>query len=333
MVRFTSSGTEATLMAMRLARAYSGKPAVLKLKGHFHGWHDYAAAGAFRSDAPPVGVPEAVLDTVVVCEAAIEDVLQALDSRSDIGAVIVEAAGALTATLPLPPGFLKRVEAACEERGLVLILDEVVTGFRWSPGGVQQLEGVRPHLTTLAKVLGGGYPGGAVAGRRDLMDILSFPEGGGDWRKTKMGHPGTFNANPLSAAAGVACLQEVADGSHQATAARHAADLRRGLNGILREEGVPGAAYGESSRFRLIFDNPAVAPPNGDASGHDLPAALLEAGSKPSSLHLLNLALLSRGVFLFGDGGFTSSVHDDATLAHTLEAFRSAIRQVKATSS
>jgi glutamate-1-semialdehyde 2,1-aminomutase len=316
-------------MAMRLARAYTGKPAVLKMKGHFHGWHDYAAAGAFRSEAAPVGVPQSVLESVVVSEPAIEDVLQALDDRPDIGAVIVEAAGALTGTLPLPAGFLKAVEAACDERGLVLILDEVVTGFRWAPGGVQELTGVRPHLTALAKVLAGGYPGGALSGRRDVMEILAFPDGGGDWRKTKMGHPGTFNANPVSAAAGVACLTQVADGAHQATADRQAAALRSGINAVLREEGVCGAAYGESSRFRLLFDSPGLQPPTADVSQHDLPLGVLEAGSPGRSLHLLGLALLNRGVFLFGDGGFTSSVHDAESLAHTLESFQAAVREVK----
>ena len=320
-VRFTSSGTEATLMALRVARAHTGKPVIVKFDRHFHGWHDYVAASSKYAGAMPAGVPQGTLDTVIVLPVNEEALRETLSSREDIAAVIVESAGASSGTLPLPEGFLKAIREITLERGVVMIMDEVVTGFRWVPGGVQELEGVTPDLTTLAKILAGGLPGGAVAGRRDVMERLQFPAPGA--KQPKVGHPGTFNANPLSAAAGVACLREIGDGSHQKRANANAAQLRAGMNGVLCELGVAGVVYGQSSEFRVLLTG--TVPEAADYRPQSLPWDLLEAGNPAERSRLLQLAMANRGVHLFGDGGMSSSVHTEDDLALALEAFRGSL--------
>jgi glutamate-1-semialdehyde 2,1-aminomutase len=206
-------------------------------------------------------------------------------------------------------------------------MDEVVTGFRWAPGGVQEVEGIRPDLVTLAKILAGGFPGGAVAGRRDLLEYLQFPGGGP--KTEKVGHPGTFNANPLSAAAGVACLREIADGTHQRRAAELAASLRSGMNAVLCELGIPGVVYGQSSAFRVLLAGTMV-PEAQDYDGRELPRTLLESPTPPERARLLQLALLNRGVQLFGTAGMLSSAHTEHDIDATLDAWRDSLLQLRA---
>ncbi|GIW13133.1 MAG: aspartate aminotransferase family protein [Tepidiforma sp.] len=325
-VRFTSSGTEATLMALRLARAATGRPAVIKFERHFHGWHDYVVPASSYAGRVPPGIPAATLDSVLVLPPNLEAVEAAFAERTDIGAVIVEAAGASSGQLPLPRGFLQGLRDISARHGAVFIMDEVVTGFRWAPGGVHELEGVRPDLVTLAKVLAGGFPGGAVAGRRDILEYLQFPGGGP--RTEKVGHPGTFNANPLSAAAGVACLREIADGTHQQRAAALAAALREGMNRILTDLAIPGIVYGQSSAFRVHLVGDAPPGPR-DSDGRDLAHTLLETPMPPELARLLQLALLNRGVQLFGTGGMLSSAHTDDDIAATLDAWQAALIELR----
>ena len=320
-VRFTSSGTEATLMALRLARAHTGKPVIVKFDRHFHGWHDYVAASSKYAGAVPAGVPQSTLDSVIVLPVSEQALRETLSNRDDIAAVIVESAGASSGTLPLPDGLLQAIRSLTRDHGVVMIMDEVVTGFRWAPGGVQEVEGVRPDLTTLAKILAGGLPGGAVAGCRDVMERLQFPAPGS--KATKVGHPGTFNANPLSAAAGVACLREIADGTHQKRANENAAQLRAGMNGVLCELGLPGVVYGQSSEFRILLTG--AVPEAADYHPRSLSWDLMEAGNPSERSRLLHLAMANRGAHLFGDGGMTSSVHTGDDLSMSLYAWRGSL--------
>ncbi len=326
-VRFTSSGTEATLMALRLARASTGRPGIIKFERHFHGWHDYVAASSKYAGAVPAGVPPSTMESVAVISPDMESVEATVERRGDVGAIIVEAAGASSGTLPIARGLLASLEGFCRDQGIVFIMDEVVTGFRWATGGVQEIEGVRPDITTLAKILAGGLPGGAVAGRRDILDRLAFPPPGE--KAVKVGHPGTFNANPLSAAAGVACLRTIADGSHQAAARITAAKLRAGMNGELCRLGIPGFVYGQSSDFRIVLAGTSV-PEACDYDPHDLPFDLLAAGMPHERERLLNLALLNRGVYFFGTGGLVSSVHSEADVALTLDGWSGALDALRA---
>ncbi|MEO9256204.1 MAG: aminotransferase class III-fold pyridoxal phosphate-dependent enzyme [Tepidiformaceae bacterium] len=326
-VRFTSSGTEATLMALRLARTFTGKPGVIKFDRHFHGWHDYVAASSKYASSAPAGVPQSTLDSVAVLPLDMDAVAETVERRGDIGAIIIESAGASSATLPVPRGFLQKLAAFATEHGIVFIMDEVVTGFRWAPGGVQELEGVRPDLTTLAKILAGGFPGGAVAGRGDIMEGLAFPAPGVE--RPKIGHPGTFNANPLSATAGVACLREIADGSHQKRADANAAQLRAGMNGVLCRMGIEGVIYGQSSAFRILLGAPSV-PEAADYDPRDLPWEAMAKGSQPETERLTQLGMINRGVHLFGNGGLSSSVHTEADIAATVDAWAGTLETLRA---
>ena len=211
-VRFTSSGTEANSMAVRLARAYTGRSKVLRFRGQFHGWQDEASVGyaSHFDGTPTAGVTEATASNIVLAEANDLDGLRELmASNGDIAVVMLEALGGATGRVPLKPGFHQALRNLCDEFGILLLFDEVVTGFRVSPGGVQAKVGVTPDLTSLAKILAGGLPGGAVTGRKEILDGLDHAAAKAAGRE-KIYHPGTYNANPVSAAAGVAMLTEIA---------------------------------------------------------------------------------------------------------------------------
>ncbi len=319
-VKFTSSGTEATHMAMRLARAYTGKTKIVKFYGHFHGWHDYATvAHQPPYDVPvSVGVPKEVLNTVVALPADIDAVRRVLESDDDIAGVILEPCGASTGAIPLPPNFLADLRELTAKHHVVLIFDEVVTGFRMSPGGAQAKYGVIPDLTTMAKILAGGLPGGAVAGRAEVMGLLEFKPDDPNWNRFKrIAHPGTFNANPLSAAAGVACLKVVSQGEAHAHADALGERIRQGLNEALGRLGVKGCAYGEGSVFH-IFIGDGWSPEN---------AANLKMN--PRVVYALGQGMRNLGVDLFRTMGFVSSAHTPADVDHTLRAFEETVKQMR----
>jgi glutamate-1-semialdehyde 2,1-aminomutase len=332
-VRFTASGTEASQLALRLARAYTGKQKVLRFVGHFHGWHDQVAPGAMShfDGSVPAGIPPSLLEQSIVLPADdVAPAVEAIENRDDIAAVIFEPSGASWGQVPLPPGFTAALREATRRRGVLLIMDEVVTGFRWSRGGAQARYGITPDLCVLAKILAGGLPGGAVAGRRDVMDQLD-PAAAKAAGREKIGHQGTFNANPLCAAAAVATLQLIETTEACAQAEATAGSLREGMRQVLVEEQVPWGIYGESSAF-VIFPNPgriAIDPATFD------PLRLGFKGIKgardASLINRLRLALLANGVDIMGGpGGVVSATHGPCEVALTLEAFRTAVRWLKA---
>jgi glutamate-1-semialdehyde 2,1-aminomutase len=318
-VRFTSSGTEASLLALRVARAATGRDKIVKLSGHFHGWHDQVAVG---SDPPfdqpdTAGLPRATADTVTVIPADTGALAEALQA-GDVAAVILEPSGAAWGTVPLPEGFLVAARRLTGAAGALLVYDEVVSGFRWAPGGVQELTGVHPDLTVLGKVLAGGMPGGAVCGRADLMDHLGGPAAG----PARVAHPGTHNAHAVSAAAGVTTLGLAAPGELQARADLLAASLREELTAAFERAGVAGCAYGESSTFHLLFGH------GGTPDGLD--AAALKNGVPGSLSPALHCAMLSRGVHLFHGSGFLSAAHGDREADQTVGAFVATLGQLQA---
>jgi len=318
-VRFTASGTEASLLALRLARAVTGRNRILKLSGHFHGWHDQVAVG---SDPPfdqpdTAGLPSAISGTIGVIPAD-ADALASELSAGDVAAVILEPTGAAWATVPLPDGFLAAARKLADQAGTLLVYDEVVSGFRWAPGGVQEITGVHPDLTVLGKILAGGMPGGAVCGRADLMNYLAGPDAG----PRRVAHPGTHNAHPLAAAAGVTTLEVAASGKPQAAADRLAGYLRDELTAVFRRSGVQGCAYGESSTFHLLFGY-------GDAPGGIDPATLKT--SVPGWLSpALHCAMLNEGVHLFHGSGFLSTAHGEREAELTISALGTALKQLHA---
>jgi glutamate-1-semialdehyde 2,1-aminomutase len=332
-VRFTASGSEATQLALRLARAYTGKPKVLRFVGHFHGWHDQVAPGAMShfDGSVPAGIPPSLLEQSVLVPADdVAPALEALERRDDLAAVIFEPSGASWGQVPLPPGFIAALREATVRRGVLLIMDEVITGFRWARGGAQSRYRVTPDLCVLAKILAGGLPGGAVAGRRDVMDQLD-PAAAKAAGREKIGHQGTFNANPLCAAAAVATLTlvETTDACAQAEATTEA--IRKGMRQILVEEQVPWGIYGEASTF-VIFPNPsriAIDPATFDPL--KLGFKGIKGARDPGLINRLRLAMLANGVDIMGGpGGLVSATHGPREVALTLEAFRTAVRLLRA---
>jgi glutamate-1-semialdehyde 2,1-aminomutase len=173
MVRFTASGTEATHMALRLARAHTGRRRVVKFAGHFHGWHEGLEVGVQPpyDDAPEAGQMQEAVDAVALCPPNDLVAVRSALAAGDVAAVILEPTGGHFGTVPLAPGFLEALRAETTKAGAMLIFDEVVTGFRVAPGGAQALYSVTPDLSTFAKILAGGLPGGAGA---RLADVLGF---------------------------------------------------------------------------------------------------------------------------------------------------------------
>ncbi len=328
-VRFTSSGTEATLMALRLARAYTGRDRILKFDQHFHGWHDYVVGTrAPESESPhSAGVPAATLGTVVsVPQGDIGTVEQKL-AEGDIAAVILEPTGASWGTLPLGGEFLGGLREVCSRHNAVLIFDEVVTGFRVSAGGVQARYGVTPDMTTMAKVLAGGLPGGAVAGKADIISMIEFRNDQAWNAERRVQHPGTFNANPLSAAAGSTMLKIVRTGEPHAHANALNETLVGGMNEVLEQSGVAGCAYGLASYFHITLGKDALRPSEGIEWPENAGAPPRMSGALAMSLRR---AMINEGVDLMGGaGGFVSGVHTAVDIERTIAAFGAAVAALR----
>jgi glutamate-1-semialdehyde 2,1-aminomutase len=332
-VRFTNSGTEATLMAIRLARAYTGRDKILKFDYHFHGWHDNVMGARYaESDVQRVsGVPLATLENqVTIPQNDVPLLERALAEDRDIAAVIIEPTGASWGTLPLVKGFLGQLREVTQRYEVLLIFDEVVTGFRLSPGGAQKLYGVEPDLTCLAKILGGGLPGGAVATRRDILALMEFTLDM-EWNLSRrVFHPGTFNANPLSAAAGSAMLSHIADGRPQAHADAMTQRLVAAMNKALQRREIAGCVYGLSSMFHIVLGEDCPRP----RDGIEWPWDAANGASPPRTRLDIALALkrgcLNNGVDLMGfSGGLVSAVHQPADIDFTIEAFDRTLAQMQ----
>ncbi len=319
LTRFTMSGTEATHLALRVARAYTGRSRIVKLAGHFHGWHDGVAAAVNPPYEVPLsaGVPEATLDQVLVCPPNDVKAVQTRLERGDVAAVILEPAGGQSGTTPTIPGYLQELRAVTERHGVLLIFDEVITGFRYAPGGAQEYFGVTPDLTTLAKIVAGGLPGGALCGAREVMATIAH-RGDPVWDRTqRVAHAGTFNANPVGAAAAIATLALVADASLQARANKLGDELRRGLREAMRRAGAPGTVYGECSIYHVSFEGaPGLA-------GFDRPR-------RGDLYQLLRCALINQGVDCSSHHGWISAVHTDDDIAETVAAYERAFRAMAA---
>ena len=329
-VRFTGSGTEANLMAFRLVRAFTGKNKIVRFHGHFHGWQDHVAFGVtdhFDGTAS-TGVVPGIADEILLAPADdIEETRRILTSHDDIAAVILEPTGSGFGQVPLTKDFVAELRRVTEERGILLIFDEVVAGFRAAKGGAEEHFGIMPDLASLAKILAGGLPGGAVCGRRDILDLLDFEVMAAKGRE-KIGHQGTFNANPLSAAAGVAMLEAVDTTDITAQAIAQAAKLRDKVNRVFEEEKVRWAAYGQFSEIHF-FTNPKgmdITP-----SGFD-PFALKRVDFKAdkTTVTRFRLGLMVNGMDINGKlAGKISAVHSDADLDMAADAVRGAVHMLK----
>src|SRR3954454_15810510 len=331
-VRFTSSGTEATLLALRLARAYTGRSKLVRFRGHFHGWNDHMTAGHTNhfDGTPTSGVVGGLSDSLLLCDPNdVEGITRLFNDHKDIAAVILEPTGASFGKMPILPSFLQRLRDLTAQAGTVLIFDEVVTGFRVSPGGMQAACGVIPDMTTLAKIVSGGLPGGAVAGRKDLLDWLDFKVTAANGQE-KIYHPGTFNANPVSAAAGIATLEILQNTDACARANAFGAEVRRRMNTVLEEEGVKWAVYGTYSGMH-IYTNPDdadITPTTFDAV--QFIPAMLGKSRGAGITSKVRLGMLGNGVDMnSAPSGTISAMHGEEEMAITVDAFRATIRALR----
>ena len=330
-LRFTSSGTEATHLALRLARAHTRKPKIIRFAGHFHGWHDHVAFGTpGPGTSAPAGILKEIVEQVVVVEPNdLESVERVLRERDDVAALMLEPTGASFGRIPTGGETLRRLRDLTARHDVVLIFDEVVTGFRVSPGGAQSHYGVTPDLTTLAKVVAGGLPGAVVTGRADIFSSMDF--GGDDETSVDpaVPHQGTFNASPLSAAAGVAALKLLHDGTAIATANKTAAEIRDGMNAVLRKLGASWCVYGEFSGVH-IFTNPenqSITPR--DILNGRVHWKTLKSGATPELVHKIRLGFLCEGVDINGwPGGQTSAINDRDDVDRTVSAFEQVVKQL-----
>jgi glutamate-1-semialdehyde 2,1-aminomutase len=324
LVKFTGSGTESTLLAIRVARSFTQRPAIVKLEGHFHGWNDYLLKGEkppFENSSSP-GIPREVMNTIAVVPSNDLAMLEERLSQGDVAALILEPSGGSWATIPLFEGYLQAVRDLTGKYGAVLIFDEVITGFRWAPGGAQERFGVTPDLTTMAKIVAGGMPGGAVAGRREVMDVLAFKDEPG-WNATrKVRHQGTYNASPVVSAGAIVCLQKASDPAVQQYCDEQTARLRSGLNAAIVARGIPGYVWGESSVFHVKLGEAVPNQTGGDLHAPEGVSAEELKNSGHGRLNdLLHLGLMLEGVELFHSGGMIGTAHTPSDIDETVAAF------------
>lgn len=314
-IRFTVTGTEATMLAIRLARAFTGKPKVVRFAGHFHGWHDHVA---FPEGGAPGILPEMAEGMLIAPPNDLAYLEKALASREDVAMVMLEPTGATFGQIPTPPGFLAGLRELTSRRGVLLLFDEVITGFRCSPGGAQAYFNVKPDLTTMAKLMAGGFPGAAVAGRGEILDQIGHAGG----KPPKVSHQGTYNAGPVSAAAGIETLRIVRDTDIIQKANATAAAVRAGMNEVLKRRGSSWCVYGDFSAFHIYpnLDRENVTPE--DIASGRVHWSKLKGRAPGALLQTLRAGFLASGVDIIGwPGGLVSGVHDASDVERTITAF------------
>jgi glutamate-1-semialdehyde 2,1-aminomutase len=321
MVRMVSSGTEATMSAIRLARGFTGRNSILKFEGCYHGHADSllvkAGSGALTLGVPnSPGVPADFAKYTLTAEFNnLEQVKQIFaEQGADLACIIVEPVAGNMNCIPPAPGFLEGLRALCDQYGAVLIFDEVMTGFRVALGGAQAYYNIKPDLTTLGKIIGGGMPVGAFGGRRDIMQHIA-PLGG-------VYQAGTLSGNPIAMAAGLAALTEIRKPGVYDVLTAKTTQLIEGLAAVAKEVGIPLATTQVGGMFGVFFSNEAQITNYQQATQCDITAF-------KRFFHLM----LDQGVYLAPsayEAGFLSIAHSDEDLAYTIAAAKQAFIQLKA---
>ncbi len=331
-VRFTNSGTESTMLALRLARAYTGRSKFLRFKGHFHGWHDYVTGGVdSHFDGSPIsGVPSGTSSTMVIAPPNdLQTTADILRGDADIAAIILEPTGSTWGQVPIRTSFLVGLRKLADECGVVLIFDEVVSGFRCSPGGAQEAVGVTPDLTTLGKIVSGGLPGAALVGRKEILDLLDFRQSRADGRE-KISHKGTFNAAPASSVAGIAALKLVRTAGVCDQAIDFGDRLIRELNAMFSVESLCWVAYGTYGGYHVFLNPQQVSTDREQIESGEFGSENLTTPNDPSLVMKVRVGALLHGVDIQGwPGGTVSAVHNDEDLERTVDAFRQTIRLLR----
>jgi len=309
LVRMVSSGTEATMSAIRLARGYTGRDTIVKFEGCYHGHSDSllvkAGSGALTLGVPSSpGVPAALADhTLTLTYNDIDSVRQAFAAHGErIACVIVEPVAGNMNCIPPAPGFLQALRAVCTQSGAVLILDEVMTGFRFGLQGAQGYYGIEADLTTLGKVIGGGMPVGAFGGKRDIMEQIA-PLG-------PVYQAGTLSGNPIAMAAGLATLDIISQPGFYEPVFKRTTQLCQGLQEAAAAAGVPFTTNHAGSMFGGFF-----------TSATNVTQYRQVMACNNAAFNRFFHLMLERGVYLAPasyEAGFMSSAHSDDDIAQTI---------------
>src|SRR3954466_6352618 len=321
-VRFVSSGTEADLYAMRAARAFTRRDKILKFEGGYHGMSDYSLmslaprrSGNFPLAVPDsAGIPKSVRDDMIIAPFNDAEVVEGLvkEHRDELAGVIVEP---FQRIIPPAPGFLAKLRKITAENGVPLIFDEVVTGFRLAYGGAQEYYGVVPDLCTLGKVIGGGFPLAAIAGREEIMAHFDKAKVGDENFLVQIG---TLSGNPVAAAAGLATMAILRRPGAYERIHGTGRELMAALGRLPGEGGIPAQISGEPPLFDVVFTDQPVRDYRGTLSGD---AELLRR---------FNALLRERGILKGESKYYISLAHTDEDLAFTIDAWKSAIKELKA---
>lgn len=321
-LRFCNSGAEGTFFALRLARAFTGRDKILKFEGAYHGSHDYAL-WSYGSDLQPpypepaqetAGIPRSIADLVLVGPYNDSETFAAIARRhaDEIACIIVEPAMRLIAP---EPGFLQSIRALCTELGIVMVMDETVTGFRHALGGAQERYGVTPDLAVYGKSLGGGLPLAAVAGRADIMRLADTRLRGKDPQAVFFS--GTTYGNPVACAAGRAMLRTLRQPGIYPPFHARCDRLKQGLAEVCRRLAVPGQVIGEGPMWHLIFAEQEIT---------DFRSSLHEDRERLLAYHH---GLLDAGIFVRPGGGhYFSLAHTDADVDRTVEASEAILKRI-----
>ena len=319
-VRFVSTGSEADAYAMRLARAYKKRDKILKFEGGYHGMSDYGLmslapkrSGNFPQPiADSAGIPRSVRDEVLVAPFNDLETVASLvrEHRSELAGIIVEPFQRL---IPPRPGFLEGLRKLTEENGLLLIFDEVVTGFRFAYGGAQQYYGVTPDICTLGKAIGGGFPLAAIAGRADIMAHF---DKGAVAEDAFMVQIGTLSGNPVAAAAGLKTLEILKRPGAYERIFKTGRALMEGYAQILKEARVKAVVLGDAPMFDIVFTDREV---------RDYRSAL----GDEAMMKRCNALLRERGILKSESKYYISTAHTDEDVRATLDAFAGAISGLK----
>ncbi len=316
---FTTTGSEATAYAMRMARAFTGRDRILKFEGAYHGNHDYAAFSQFPTgpanyplaSADSGGVPGPLQNTMLVAPYNDLEVVESIvrEHRSELAAIIVEP---VQRVIFPDDGFLSGLRRIADENDVLLVFDEVVTGFRLAPGGAQEYFDVQPDLASYGKIVGGGGPLGAVAGREDVIDLTNpRHKGKADYAYIN----GTLHGNPVAAAAGLATLDVLCQPGFHAQLNARAERFYGEMQAVLQRHGVPAIVTGRASFWQFLFAGRA--PRN----QLDILASELERGKT------LDLELLRQGVYVLPNvRRFVSAVHTEEDFTDTLAALDAACK-------
>lgn len=335
-VRYTNSGTEATLLAVRMAHAYTGKSKIAKFEGHYHGGYDevlYSVNPPMEKAGPahePYAVPDSAglktkneQETIILPFNDLESCQKILQKHADeLAAVVIEPvqAGFIPATQP----FMDALRKITEQLGIILIFDEVKTGFRVAMSGAQSLYNIQPDLTALGKVLGGGFPIGAVGGKKEIMQISSpqgkkdvFEMDGRTNKKDVLFHSGTYNGHPSVLAAGLATIEVLEKNYAFAKIEQTTHNLRRGIENVLRYYQIKGKTVGEGSIFSVVLTDGEI------KNYRDMQKADTSL-RKQLDYHLLTLGVYTKPLNRYS----VSLAHTDNDVQATIDAYETAVKRL-----